>query len=234
MLVPEIEMASANVVPLKEQVAVYGFKMKVMKPGVASAKSTNGVVAKSGGWCQAISKKPGGAQAGRKPVRPEQQIAPFEDEPGAAADPTEPPFLPSSSSASGGVDVTLPPENPEVSPQDLVTGDPVHEAGVEEKEAVEPTHPTEARLAVALSQPFGPTQEEIDQHIVSHLQLRIWCPHCVRGRWKSMAHTHFKAEDSHTRPTISIDYGFSIRKPTRKARPEVHCLSWFCVTTNRV
>ena len=49
------------------------------------------------------------------------------------------------------------------------------------------------------------TQEEIDQHNVSHLPFRSWCPHCVRGRGNCMAHQHLKAEGRNILPTRSID-----------------------------
>ncbi len=36
--------------------------------------------------------------------------------------------------------------------------------------------------------PIQPTQQEIDQHEVSHLPYRSWCVSCVRGKGRNLAH----------------------------------------------
>ena len=36
--------------------------------------------------------------------------------------------------------------------------------------------------------PRLPTQEEIDQHNLTHLPYRNWCPECVRAKGKDMDH----------------------------------------------
>ena len=56
--------------------------------------------------------------------------------------------------------------------------------------------------------PYTPTQSEIDNHNLSHLPYRSWCPLCVRGKGKASPH---RAHGSHHEagvPVISIDYKF--------------------------
>ena len=44
--------------------------------------------------------------------------------------------------------------------------------------------------------------------MLTHLPYRLWCPHCVRGRGKSMARRNMDAELSHSVPHISMDHSF--------------------------
>ena len=58
-----------------------------------------------------------------------------------------------------------------------------------------------------LRKPLQPTQQEIDEHQITHVPYRDWCAHCVRGK----AHTapHLKSAGSklpEQRPTIAMDY----------------------------
>ena len=61
--------------------------------------------------------------------------------------------------------------------------------------------------ARAMPAPVRPTPAMIEQHNVSHLPFRNWCPFCVRGRGKSCSHPR-QAHDDEQLPTIAIDYGF--------------------------
>ena len=36
--------------------------------------------------------------------------------------------------------------------------------------------------------PCMPTAEEVKRHYLTHVPYRSWCPHCVKGRGKEMAH----------------------------------------------
>ena len=58
--------------------------------------------------------------------------------------------------------------------------------------------------------PTQPTQKMIEEHEVSHLPFRSWCPACVRGRQKSNPHRKQSDEDRDAEqiPVISYDYGF--------------------------
>ena len=55
------------------------------------------------------------------------------------------------------------------------------EAEVEE-EAVEAQAPRAARA------PHVPSQQEIDEHDLTHCPYRAWCEHCVRGQAKDDCH----------------------------------------------
>ena len=46
----------------------------------------------------------------------------------------------------------------------------------------------EAKVPNADKLPARPSQEEVDQHMLTHLPFRSWCPHCVRGKAKRRAH----------------------------------------------
>ena len=59
-----------------------------------------------------------------------------------------------------------------------------------------------------LPTPVEPSSEEIEAHMLTHLPYRSWCPHCVRGKGKSMAHRRMEAELSHSVPHVSMDYSF--------------------------
>ena len=39
-----------------------------------------------------------------------------------------------------------------------------------------------------LLDPKLPTQKEIDEHCLTHLPFRNWCPHCVAGKGKMAPH----------------------------------------------
>ena len=68
----------------------------------------------------------------------------------------------------------------------------------------------EARKIKTKSFVQQPTQEEWDEHMLTHLPFRAWCPCCVAGRKKADAHrrqTDDLANDEETRvPLIAADY----------------------------
>ena len=59
-----------------------------------------------------------------------------------------------------------------------------------------------------LPTPSTPSAQEVREHELTHLPYRAWCPHCVRGRGKSMDHRVLDAETSHSVPHVSMDYSF--------------------------
>ena len=65
----------------------------------------------------------------------------------------------------------------------------------------------EAASAPMLRDPGEPTQEEVDQHNLTHAAFRSWCPHCVRGRAKNAPHRKVHRE-ADAAPVISFDYCF--------------------------
>ena len=84
----------------------------------------------------------------------------------------------------------------------LRTPEAPEEAEVEE-EAVEAQVPRAARA------PHVPSQQEIDEHDLTHCPYRAWCEHCVRGQAKDDCHrtvAGIYADSSVVR--VFIDYCF--------------------------
>ena len=64
----------------------------------------------------------------------------------------------------------------------------------------------EASRPTTRAPPVKPSAAEVENHMVTHLPFRDWCPHCVRGKSGSKAH---KANQGrHEIPTIGVDYMF--------------------------
>ena len=53
-----------------------------------------------------------------------------------------------------------------------------------------------------------PSQKEIDEHMITHIPFRDWCPHCVRGKSKSTPHRKRQEGGEEEVPVISVDYMF--------------------------
>ena len=65
----------------------------------------------------------------------------------------------------------------------------------------------EARKPKAARVPTRPSQEEVDEHMITHLPFRSWCPHCIRG--KSKGKPHKKSNQGNREiPTVALDYMF--------------------------
>ncbi len=56
-----------------------------------------------------------------------------------------------------------------------------------------------------------PSEAEVQQHCLTHMPYRNWCPHCVRGRGREMDHkkTKEKGEEEPTVPEYHMDYCFT-------------------------
>ena len=67
--------------------------------------------------------------------------------------------------------------------------------------------PEEARRAKGPKAPTKPSKEEVDDHMLTHLPFRSWCPHCVRGKSKGKPHKKTEGEQREL-PTIALDYTF--------------------------
>jgi hypothetical protein len=65
----------------------------------------------------------------------------------------------------------------------------------------------EAMLAKRLTDPKKPSQQEIDDHYITHLPFRNWCPHCMRGKAKEL---DCKKSDGAKGdfPEVHLDYCF--------------------------
>ena len=49
--------------------------------------------------------------------------------------------------------------------------------------------------------PMEPSRQEWEEHCITHLPYRSWCPHCVRGRGINSPHRATSRED----PGIPLD-----------------------------
>ena len=67
-----------------------------------------------------------------------------------------------------------------------------YEAAKEEEDQEE----EEATRAVAPKVPIKPSQEEVNEHMLTHLPFRSWCVHGVKGKAVGKVHRCKKVEDS--------------------------------------
>ncbi len=77
----------------------------------------------------------------------------------------------------------------------------------------------EATRAKPVTNPSNPTQQEINDHKITHLPYRSWCPHCVRGKAREDGH-YTRDKSTNEVPVISIDYGFMSGKKKHDAEIE--------------
>ena len=54
--------------------------------------------------------------------------------------------------------------------------------------------------------PGSPTQEEIDEHNITHLPHRSWCHICMKARGKEDAHRKQNKKAVKSKPTVTFDY----------------------------
>ena len=62
----------------------------------------------------------------------------------------------------------------------------------------------EGRRPKALRRPQTPTKAEWDEHVLTHLPFREWCPHCVAG--KGVSSHHKTSKEPQLGLTVSVDY----------------------------
>ena len=77
------------------------------------------------------------------------------------------------------------------------------EHGAEDGEAL-----AEAIQRPGLPAPYQPTQAEIDNHNLTHLPYRTWCPVCVKAKGKASGHRSVESHHNAGVPVISADYAF--------------------------
>ena len=86
---------------------------------------------------------------------------------------------------------------------------------VEDEDYEEEVHPK------VIKDPGQPTSREINEHNVTHLPFRSWCPLCVQGRAKDDPHRSIEQEVKETgTPIISMDYEY-LGKRGRQAEEEL-------------
>ena len=67
----------------------------------------------------------------------------------------------------------------------------------------------EATTVQAPPIPTLPSQQEVEQHRLTHRLFRLWCPHCVRGKSREDRHLGSRQKDEwHGIPKIASDYFF--------------------------
>ena len=82
----------------------------------------------------------------------------------------------------------------------------------EEEEEEEERWDEEARKVKTTVDQTLPSEKEVQEHMITHLPFRSWCPHCVRGKAKGMPHRKQENEKEHTVPTVSIDYMYFVKE----------------------
>ena len=94
-----------------------------------------------------------------------------------------------------------------VSPVEVEDGD-AGEGVYDEIECEEPVS-AEARPPEVLRDPGAPTQREVEEHNITHLPFRSWCPYCVSGKAQDRQH-RLRKEDQMAKqvPEVVFDYGF--------------------------
>ena len=80
---------------------------------------------------------------------------------------------------------------------DVVIADPDHENEIQE-----------AAPPQGLPAPFTPSEAEVNNHNLTHLPYRNWCPICVKGKGKAAAHRCLETHREAGVPVVSIDYTF--------------------------
>ena len=85
-----------------------------------------------------------------------------------------------------------------------------HTEGADEKgeESEGQEEVSEGRALKALRSPPPPTRREIEEHALSHIPFRAWCPHCMRGKARSGPRNRVKDKHEQEFSTVSLDYWF--------------------------
>ena len=68
---------------------------------------------------------------------------------------------------------------------------------LEHEETVEPRQ---------IKRPTQPTRQEYEEHMITHIPFRDWCPHCVRGKALGHGHENVRKRRERGMPVVAIDY----------------------------
>ena len=66
-------------------------------------------------------------------------------------------------------------------------------------------------------QPIEPSKEEVDEHMLTHLPFRSWCPHCVRGRAVNAPHRKLATRQGKV-AVVSMDYMYMFESSMDRKR----------------
>ena len=81
-------------------------------------------------------------------------------------------------------------------------GELSEEVALEEDEEEE-----EARRAKSVTDPRVPSKTEVDEHNLTHLPFRSWCPWCIQGKARNVFHKR-QGGEHHDVPHMVVDYCF--------------------------
>ena len=71
------------------------------------------------------------------------------------------------------------------------------------------------------TEPGKPTKKEIEEHAVTHLPFRSWCPQCVMGKAKDDPHRKVEQEVKEAgMPIVSIDYMYLGKRGESESKEE--------------
>ncbi len=74
----------------------------------------------------------------------------------------------------------------------------------------------EGQQAKAIRAPHEPTQQEIEEHELTHIPFRDWCVHCCKGKSRRNPHRTNKAkaeeDEASAVTTVSMDYTYITEK----------------------
>ena len=85
--------------------------------------------------------------------------------------------------------------------------------GVNDRDSDADSEEVEAIKVKQVKNVYLPSQLEIEEHNLTHLPFRDWCPYCVQGKGVSAGHKKRKIIENAV-PVIAIDYmGLKRREP---------------------
>jgi hypothetical protein len=91
---------------------------------------------------------------------------------------------------------------------EAVDADPgIEEAGIGSDGEAPEQDPGDKRVMRKMANPLLPTASEVEEHRLTHLPFRSWCPFCIKGR--GVERSHFRAErDEDALGEVHLDYCF--------------------------
>ena len=75
----------------------------------------------------------------------------------------------------------------------------------------------EGNEAKGVRKPYEPKQEEIDEHMLTHVPYRSWCKYCVKARGRADAHKSQERDDRGV-TTVHMDYAYLNEDDERSER----------------
>ena len=60
-----------------------------------------------------------------------------------------------------------------------------------------------------------PSRKEVEEHMITHIPFRTWCPHSVRGKARAVYHKRNNSGEKHV-PIIGMDYMYMKSEQTEE------------------